>query len=94
MWLLPHRGREGVERGANSEDSALSACWRQKHRKISLLLRPSRHAVQKVMRSEATTHPYQGDIQLMPGLGDYRVRLIALFEEDWQRPKKRRSTSQ
>lgn len=62
-------------------------------KEISRLLRLSRNTVRKVIRSGATEHHYQRDIQPMPRLDEYRVRLIALLEEDWQRPKKRRLTS-
>jgi len=62
-------------------------------KEIGRLLQLSRNTVRKVIRSGATEHRYQRDIQPMPRLGAYRSRLEALLEEDWQRPKKRRLTS-
>ena len=62
-------------------------------KEICRLLGLSRNTVRKVIRSGATEHRYQRDTQPMPRLGEYRTRLVALLEEDWQRPKKRRLTS-
>ena len=62
-------------------------------KEIGRLLQLSRNTVRKVIRSGATEHRYQRDIQPMPRLGAYLTRLAALLEEDWQRPKKRRLTS-
>jgi len=62
-------------------------------KEICRMLRLSRNTVRKVIRSGATEHRYQRDTQPLPRLGAYRVRLVGLLEEDWQRPRKRRLTS-
>jgi transposase len=62
-------------------------------KEICRMLRLSRNTVRKVIRSGTTEHRYQRDTQPMPRLDAYRVRLVGLLEEDWQRPRKRRLTS-
>ncbi len=62
-------------------------------KEICRLLRLSRNTVRKVIRNGATEHRYRRSSQPMPRLGEYQVRLVALLEEDWQYPKKRRLTS-
>ena len=62
-------------------------------KEISRLLRLSRNTVRKVIRSGATEHRYQRTVQVQPRLGEHRIRMEALLEVDWARPKKRRLTS-
>ena len=62
-------------------------------KEICRLLRLSRNTVRKVIRSGTTEHRYQRASQPLPRLGPYQERLVALLEEDWQGPKKRRLTS-
>ena len=62
-------------------------------KEICRLLRLSRNTVRKVIRSGATEHRYQRTSQPLPRLGPHQERLVALLEEDWLGPKKRRLTS-
>ena len=59
-------------------------------RKLSL----SKNTVRKVIRSGATSHEYQREIQPMPRLGAYVEKLEELLDHDWERPRKRRLTAQ
>lgn len=60
---------------------------------ISRQLGISKNTVRKVIRSGATEHSYNREIQPQPQLGLYVPHLEELLEADWKRPRKRRLTA-